>query len=271
MDIIVYTCSSEIENLEKLKEVFTVTTELTGYCEDYSNKIVIRLGRSNRLPSRRNGRPTDFKNVINPSANIRANCNKKNSSLAMSKIVRVPRIFENEVPNGIETVYRPLLHLPAGQDFSIKRGPFLIEKDFYAVELIRDVKEYRVWRAGNLLKMAERYTPYPERWGKDGRIFNERDFPCRSNHPYVQKSFIPDVLKEQVMKASDLLGLECCACDILKRGNEYYFLEINSCPSVDVGSLALFFKEGILDYIERKFGQVKNDFDGFLNTRIKAV
>lgn len=72
----------------------------------------------------------------------------------------------------------------------------------------------------------------------------ESQFPCRSEWGYYFVNNIPK-LSKQTLLAKKTIGLDFGAADVLKYKNEYYFLELNSAPSIDHWRLEEFYKKEI--------------------------
>ena len=240
----VLTINSEAKSAKRLGLPTTIGS-FEKRVELLADDIVIRWGNSTQHYNASNYR-ADFYQVVNPAAAIRANCDKFNSTLALSRVVDTPRLFHDLVPNGITAVVRPIEH-SAGKDFKVKVGEYELRNGEYATEFIKTDTEVRVWFCGNATLCAKRVPM---------RDTEEGDFPCRSGWDYhfcFQKT--PDSLHMSTLKAAKTIGLDCGAADILVKDGIFYFLELNSAPTIDKMRLEKFFKKNLLKLMQNKFGR----------------
>ena len=240
----ILTIGSEVESAKRLGLPIHIS-KFKNNVEKFNNDIIIRWGNSNlQKSSRRDSR--EFKNVINDSNSISKNCHKYLASVELSKVVKVPKLFETKVPNGLTVVVRPINHA-SGNDFKIKKGPINLNVgEEYASEFIDTDTEIRAWFINDKIIIAKR-VPLS--------INNDENIKCRSNwgYSYCYKT-VPEKLRKLVMAGAKVLGLEFGCADILVVKNEYYFLEYNTAPSVDQIRLEKFFKNGLMELCQKKFG-----------------
>lgn len=245
MDIIVFTIESEAESARRLG--YTTTTYNGDFVNKYDNKIVIRWGNSRWLTNRDTGcRESDFKNVINPAKVIRQNCEKANATKLLAQIVNVPTLWETKVPEGVLAVVRPHEH-SAGYGFSVQKGPFDVQEGTYAtryLDVTKEGGEYRVWFCGNRTMVGRRVKM---------ECNEAQEFPCRSNWGYSFLDGISKDLRNQTLLAAKKIGLESGAADVLFYKGKWYFLELNSAPSIDHRVVREFYQAALSVLIERKF------------------
>jgi hypothetical protein len=246
MSIKIYTCNSEVDSVRSLG--FDVSVEIGGnYAPSFSNDCVIRWGNSRRIynnaSDKNNGIVSEFPNVINSGKAIKANLNKLRSIEVMSTIVKTPKTFTFEVPEGVKAVIRPLEH-SGGAEFNLVTGPYEIQEGYYGVEFLETDSEFRCWFINGKTLVGRRVATTEEQ---------RRQAPCRSKwgYEYIHSEFAK--LREQTLKAAKLLGIEVGASDVLKVGNEYVFLEINTAVSCDTNTVREFYKAGINEYARQKF------------------
>lgn len=177
--------------------------------------------------------------------------NKVNAHDVMADVVRVPRLFRKYTPNFGLFVVRPLSH-QGGSGFKVIEAngrPINLGGWQYATEFLRTNAEYRVWFCGNRTMRAQRArTKEQQSEGPVGR------FPCRSKWGYNFCYEVPESLHNQTLRAAKAIGLDCGAADVLLHNGHWFFLELNSAPSTDQPCLERFFKNGIADLAQRKFG-----------------
>lgn len=240
------TIKSELESAKKLG--FEAVTQFeSDFTSDLANDIIVRWGNSGLYyKDRYSYSACDFNNVINTSSAIRANCHKLNATKKLSTVVDVPNLYHNVIPDGKKTVVRPIEHA-AGSDFAIKTGPFQLSYNYYATEFIDTENEYRVWFCGKEV-FACRRVPLNEA--------DEKAFPCRANWGYSYLSSVPKSLKDKTLAAAKKIGLEIGAADVLEKDGKYYFLELNSAPSIDTNTLIRFYKNGIEKLAKKKFSKL---------------
>jgi glutathione synthase/RimK-type ligase-like ATP-grasp enzyme len=61
------------------------------------------------------------------------------------------------------------------------------------------------------------------------------------------------------LKAAKIIGLEAGAADILSANGHYYFLELNSAPTIDLMRIERFYKRNIVKLIAKKFPTFKTE------------
>jgi hypothetical protein len=228
-----FTICSEQRSAEKLG---FPTFTYSGYnVNEFNNDVVLRWGNSMYLCNSEN-RVQEFKNVINHSKSIHLNCQKLNALKALSTVVKTPTIFEKVVPKRQLSVIRPHTHT-GGSGFSVKRGPYVIDNSVYATQYLKTNIEYRVWYINGQTLMARRITSNKTRL--------KEKYPCRSLWSYKFYKAVPKQLHDQVCKAFAKIGLVSGAADVLKYRKKYYFLELNSAPTIDNSRLVDFFSKNI--------------------------
>lgn len=181
---------------------------------------------------------------LNTQESIALNCNKARAHEKLGRAVTVPPLFRGSVPRDMKAVVRPLEH-SAGSGFQVVTGPYTIGPDQYAMKYIETDKEYRVWYAFGTMIAAKRV---PMRDTNQG----EEEYPCRSKWGYAYKDLASlPVLKEQASRAFNRMDLDLGAADVLWDEGErkWYFLEINTAPSLDHEPVLNLFSTAI----ERKF------------------
>lgn len=240
MRVIVLTCESELESANRLGfPTFTYLSDRTNKTKD---TIVIRWGNSQCAYDDRGIRNVEFKNVINRMECIRLNCEKANATRLLAQVVNVPTLYEKKVPAGVLAVVRPFEHA-AGSDFSVQEGPFNIKPGTYGTKFIKTNAEYRVWFCGNKTMCGRRVKM---------KINEAQEFPCRSQWGYEFCSKIATDLHYQTLMASKKIGLDTGAADVLYYKNKWYFLELNSAPSVDHRIVREFYQSGLANLIKKK-------------------
>jgi len=242
MDVKVLTVKSELESAQRLG--FPTFTKVETSVNNYDNVIIIRWGNSYRYLNNL-GKYRDFKNVINPSKAIRLNVQKDKSILEISKVVTTPATYFQNVPAGKLVVVRSTEHT-GGCNFQVKKGPFVVETGFYAKAYIQTPIEYRVWFCGNNTMAARRVALKSNVVGK---------FPCRSTWGYSYCD-MPKGLDEKTLLAAKSIGLQSGAADVLYKNRKFYFLELNSAPSIDTVTLERFYRNGLNGLIEEKLSQI---------------
>lgn len=244
MAIKLFTIKSELESAKRLG--FSTSTILDGVVADkHENDVVIRWGRSDNIyKDKTYNEMGDFTNVLNPASAIARNCNKGRARELMSKVVTTPKVYKREVPSGVTAVLRPLEH-SSGRDFIIKKGPYVFNTSWYATEFLETDEEYRVWFCGES-------TFYAQRVALNGEDVGNK-FPCRSNWGYSYRNYVPESLHDDTLAAAKAIGLEFGAADVLKYNGKFYFLELNSAPSIDTNTLERFFKTNLKLLMVKKF------------------
>ncbi len=241
-DIKLLTISTEHDSALKLG--FPTYESIGGYTREHNNTIVIRWGNSGSLnASSDTSRLADFKKVINPARAIALNCDKAKALKKLSLFVTTPRIFEKEVPEGVKCVVRPHTHT-GGHGFRIKTGPLKVPQYYYATEFISTNTEFRVWFANGKTIFAKRVPLNTQ---------DEAAYPCRSNWGYQFLGKTPPKLNYLTLRAARALELELGAADVLSFCGHYYFLELNTAPTIDAARLRRFFSRQITNLIRRKF------------------
>jgi hypothetical protein len=240
-----YTIDSELKSAKRLG--FPATIHLGGFSSKYDNCVIVRWGNSELHYKDESGKISDFKSIINTSRAISLNCDKAKASALLGKVVKTPRLFRDKIPKGITAVVRPETH-SAGYGFEVVTGPHELKNGNYATEFIQTDTEYRVWFAGDR-------TIHGQRVNLDKKSKPEQ-YPCRSNwgYSYSYDDVVPCDLHQQTLAAAAKIGLELGAADVLYKGGKYYFLELNSAPSVDTKRIKLFFQKNIPIVVKKKFG-----------------
>jgi len=229
MPIQILTIDSELRSAESMG----YKTYL--YPEDVNYKFpVIRWGNSMEYIGSNCTYNYEFEKVYNPRKAIRLNCDKLQSKKSISECVKIPKLYTKEVPLNVLCVIREINH-SCGDNFHVKLGPVKLTRDQYAAEFLQTDTELRVWFA--LGKTLGAYR-VPLRSNKITK------YPCRSGWGYSYTS-ISKELSNSVIKAAKIIGLDFGAADILKYQDEYYFLELNSAPSVDHPVVREFFQKQI--------------------------
>lgn len=169
---------------------------------------------------------------------VATNVDKLASLLEMREVVRVPDIYERNVPRGVRVVVRTRQHAQ-GEGFRIVTGPYTCAPDEYAVRFVDTPTEYRVWFACEQLYAAQRVP-------KDDVPVTE----CRSKWAYSWRG-VPRNLGPKVLAAAGRIGLKTGAADVLynEADNRYYFLELNSAPSLDHRRVIDFFRNSVDQYV----------------------
>jgi glutathione synthase/RimK-type ligase-like ATP-grasp enzyme len=223
---------------------------MTGRVEDFRNDVIIRWGNAS-LSVDRFGQRTDFRNVLNPAQAVIANMNKPTAHDILSKVVATPRMFRKYTPDRGLFVVRPYSH-QEGNGFKVveaKGQSIRLQEGWqYATEFIRTDAEYRVWFIGDRTIRARRTRTDEQQCETFPR------FPCRSKWGYVFCKEMPQGLHNQTIKAAKAIGLDCGAADILLANGTWYFLELNSAPSADLGILQRWMRESIRSVCYKKLG-----------------
>ena len=240
MAVKILTCNSEYESACRLG--FPTKTQYGDYAYKSDGDIVIRWGNSVSV-FERGGKEVEFQQVINPSKAIKLNCQKHKATKAMALVVNVPTLYEKSVPKDVLAVIRPIEH-SAGVGFSVQKGPLQIQKGTYGTRYLKTDAEYRVWFCGNRTMCGRRVKM---------KINETQEFPCRSNWGYEFSDGIAPELHYQTLMVANKIGLETGAADVLFYKRKYYFLELNSAPSVDHRIVREFFQKALNELIEAKF------------------
>ncbi len=245
MNIKIFTIESELESAQRIG--FSTSTLMGDYVDKYDKDIVIRWGNSHGLASRTSmNRDADFKNVINSAKVIRQNCCKSKATKIMAQVVNVPTLWEKKVPAGVLAVVRPHEH-SAGAGFCVEKGPFNVRTGTYAtryLDVTKEGGEYRVWFCGNRAMAGRRVKM---------ECNPDEKFPCRSRWGYSFCDGISKELRNQTLLAAKKIGLEFGAADVLFHKGKWYFLELNSAPSVDHRVVREFYQSSLKILIDKKF------------------
>ena len=221
MSVVVITCGNEIESAERLG--FKTTHVGGDYVKKYEKDVVVRWGNSTPAYSNDGAHHGEYTNVINTAESIRRNCNKFQALRLLSQVVFVPAIYEKKVPTGVLAVIRPIEHA-AGNGFNVVTGPHVVIAGSYGTRFLQTPTEYRVWFCGDRTMCGRRVKM---------KINEEQKYPCRSNWGYEFSGGVSMDLHRQTMAAAKIIGLDSGAADLLYYKGKYYFLELNSAPSVD--------------------------------------
>lgn len=202
--------------------------------------VVIRHGYSGPI----NGTPVQ----INNAESIRLNVQKHKALKKLSKVVNTPRLYEKEVPKNKLVISRPYSHTE-GKDYRLLKGPFKLEKGYYAVDAIKTDIEYRIWFVGDKVKMARRFT-----YSKKEKA---KKYPSRSlwGFSFYDKTY--KKLKKLVLKGAKQLGIEMGCADILYKNGKYYFLEYNTASTFYHDEIINWHKKYIKSLIKKKLKKVK--------------
>lgn len=201
---------------------------------DNNQDVLIRWGHSYG---------NDIKNTLNRAEAISQNCEKHESISIMNDVVKTPKIYMGRIPEGRRAVVRSYHHAE-GSDFQVKTGPFRLAPGQFGAQFIDTPTEYRFWFCGDRVMTGRRVPILPEHNG-----------PCRSKWGYEFESTTA-MQKRQTFAAAKAIGLDFGAADVLwsDRDDCYYFLELNSAPSLDTPTVLSFFTTGIKDLIKSRFG-----------------
>ena len=238
----VLTCNSEYESACRLG--YPTKTHYGDYAYRSDGDVVIRWGNSAAVFNR-DGKEVDFQQVINPSHAIKTNCQKHKATKLMAMVVNVPTLYEKSVPKDVLAVIRPIEHA-AGEGFRVQKGPLKIEKGTYGTRFLKTDAEYRVWFCGDKTMCGRRVKM---------KINETQEFPCRSNWGYEFSDGIAPELHYQTLMAAKKIGREAGAADVLFDKRRYYFLELNSAPSVDHRVVREFFQKTLEELIKDKFSK----------------
>lgn len=135
----ILTIPSEYRSVKKLGFDTYLRTDSINFSE---KKIFIRWGNSYSILG------NEYEKVYNKASSISLNCDKLNSKKILQSIVKIPNLFEKEVPANILSVIRPIEHT-GGFSFNIVKGPYKIQAGYYGTEFLQTDLEYRVWFAKN--------------------------------------------------------------------------------------------------------------------------
>lgn len=215
------------------------TNQFPNHKREFRESLVIRWGNSHlfETPS---GSIREFKYVANPSEAIHLNCDKYRARRTFAEVVNTPEDFTSGVPKGKYAVVRPESHA-AGSGFKIVKGPFIVPDWHYASEFVETDTEYRIWFANGKTFVGKRVALNGE----------SEKMACRSTWGYSYRD-VPNKLHKDTLAAAKAINLIFGAADVLIKRNKYYFLELNSSPSVDAPSVCRFFRENILKYAQSR-------------------
>jgi len=254
--IIVYTIEPELDSAKKLG--FKTIAHLTKPLSHYNNHTVVRWGNSWKMRDEASGTRVDFRKVLNPADSIAANCLKHRSLAKLAGVVPTAPIFELTVPAGKVAVVRPIEHC-GGSGFTIKEGPFTIPRGHYATEFVSTPKEFRVWFAGDKTMCGRRIPVETDEFDAAAVEAALADrFPCRSKWGYTHFEATFPLLHRLTLEAAKTLKLQLGAADVLWDGSRYYFLELNSAPTLDSRKAVAFYQENI----ERMAAGLDDDEEG---------
>jgi hypothetical protein len=211
-----------------------------GHADDFDDSIMIRWGYGGSIYNK-DGKVSEFKFVVNTQTAISLNCQKDKALKELAKVVKTPAFYDTEVPAGKLVVVRPTYHT-GGIGFVVKPGPFeLLKDEEYATEFLKTNTEFRVWFANDQTLCARRVTKK-----------EVEKYPCRSKWGYKFQK-ISKSLHKQTLLAAKQIGLETGAADVLWYKGSYYFLELNSAPSVDMMKIERFYKRNIPILLKKKY------------------
>lgn len=227
----ILTVESEFESAKTLEYPTFINED-----EINPNELVLRWGRGWL-----DYRFEEFPHIINPYKNIKRNVNKILAREYISKAVKMPKLFLDKIPAKVKAVLRYKSHT-SGEDFELVIGPKDIPHNHYATEFIKTEKEYRCWWAFGETLCARRIAINT----------SNKKIPCRSEWGYA---FIGEdqctILRRETLAAAKEIGLETGAADVLWK-NGYYFLELNSAPSIDHRIIRKFFQKAINKRLKQK-------------------
>ena len=236
----VLTIESEHESASRLG--YPTHTFLGDYAYKFDNDVIIRWGNSSWVCTPNGKRTAEFKTVINPAKAIKQNCQKAAATKLLAQVVNVPTLWEKAVPAGALAVVRPMEHA-AGNGFSVKQGPFKVERGTYATRFLKTDAEYRVWFCGDRTMCGRRVKM---------QVTPEQKYPCRSNWGYEFCDGIALELHHQTLMAAKKIGLDAGAADVLYYKKKWYFLELNSAASVDHRQVREFYQKALEELIKKK-------------------
>lgn len=241
-----YTVDVQGTRLYRLR--YPATQRLAELPANDAAHVVVRWGNSRLKGGPALGvPPAEFTHVINPSAAIQLNCQKHLALEAMAEVVRTPRMYKRVVPRRTLVVVRPYAH-EAGEGFSVQRGPIRIAPNHYATEFVHSKTEYRVWFCGDRTLCAQR-VPFRVTDGQGER------YQCRSEWGYRFRR-TPHALHHATLRAAARIGLECGAADVMYKDRKYWFLELNTAPSVDHLRIRRFYQSHLPRLARAKYPHV---------------
>lgn len=237
---IVFTIDSELASAQKLG--YETCCYIDDYVNAYDNDVIIRWGNSSKVYDS-TGSYREFRNIINPSSAICLNCTKPVALRKMSRVVNTPAIYKVRVPKNKLVVLRPTTHT-GGNGFKVVKGPLELRIGReYATDFIPTKTEFRVWFIGNKTLCAKRVA---------GKYNEVTEYPCRSNWGYSFCDVHP-ILHRDTILAAKAIGLDVGAADVLYRKGKFYFLELNSAPTIDDRKILKFFTSNFDKFIKGKY------------------
>ena len=243
MAVKIITVESEKESAERLG--FDTLTKGGDYAHKLDNHIVVRWGNS-VFAFDREGKHTEYKNIVNTAKAIRANVMKCEALKALAQVVFVPAIYEKKVPTGVLAVIRPFEHA-AGSGFNVVEGPYDVPRGTYGTRFLQTPSEYRVWFCGDRTMCGRRVKM---------KINEEQKYPCRANWGYEFSGGVSPDLHRQTLLAAKAIGLDCGAADLLYYKGKYYFLELNSAASVDHRVVREFYQSSLDRLFKNRFSDL---------------
>ena len=226
MTTVVLTSEHEMKSARKLGYPVTMHH---GELEEESTLKVIRWG---------NGYGREFRKTLNKGSCIALNVDKPAALEKMAEVVQTPAVFTGRVPRGLKVVIRPMTH-SMGEDFRVVTGPTTVPSGYYAKEWIESTKEYRCWFANGRTLAAKR-VPMPDS--------TEEANPCRSKwgYSFIDSDGAPK-LRTETLAAARAMGLDFGASDVIwsQDDEKYFFLEMNTAPSLDHDKVLSFFQTNL--------------------------
>ncbi len=240
--VVVWTCQSEYESAKKLG--YPTFTNLPHNLEYYNENgiIVIRWGIGGDWYYGTDHTRGEFLNTFNTSKAICLNVEKRDALKKLSEVVLTPKIYDKSVPSGKLVVHRPTNHT-GGQGFNVVKGPFNVNFGNYATAYIPNKKEWRVWFCNGKTMAAVRTTRSKSRL--------EQKYPAKSLWCYDFKKRVPKKLLSDTLKAAKQIGLVFGAADVIEYKKKFYFLELNTSPTVDSQEIEKFYKSGLNNLIKK--------------------
>lgn len=212
---------------------------VTSVAEIPNGQRVIRWGNSGETDHR------SWPLVLNKRQPLELAINKLAALQSLARVVKTPEIATRRVESGT-WILRPENHAE-GSDFSTIDGPCNIAEGYHATRLIHPSREYRVWFVRENMLVAKRVPRTSEGQSEDDI--------CRSKWGYKILDEVFPKLAAEVVKARQAIPLDFGAMDVLwkdelcdaqsrtgSEGGKWYFLEVNSAPSLDHARVLEFFK-----------------------------
>ena len=189
----------------------------------------------------------DWDATINNKESVALCRNKLATLLKVHSVFRTPAIYMDAVPDGVKAVVRRTRH-SGGSGFTLVTGPTQLEEGHFATKFIPNTKEYRVYFTPRSFLVGER-TPFHEGGLADGCTPEDT---CRSKWGYKFRMIPPAGLVEKCAKVRAVTGLDLGAIDAVysESENKYYFLEVNTGPSLDRSKIVEFY-HGYLSHVRR--------------------